>query len=316
MISHANRTNRTPLISRDWIYEVRIATIIANPRRSLQKNDLPHETDVFKILHISVYLKKKLMSQQIFDYREISKEQLKEHFQIGDFGDGDSFRQSKEIPVYQNKKLRFNSPWLYSPFGWGKYNTLTLSSFSKRTFDLDNPNNKKCFRRFLKNIGGLVEEQVSTLDNPDFLSTSFTHCVQYNEQYGNFQFRFPIPKKYFDADGNFEGKVFKSTNPENLEYSPSSVKAIEPKSYVSFVGYIGRVSQSKKTVRYRVVIEHIHWIPCSDEVEEKETITTSSNLFLNVPSLKKRKIVVNANTDAEASGNTPNKPKKTKIQVE
>ena len=217
---------------------------------------------------------------KLFDYREISSDDLETKFEIGEFNDGDSYRKTKNTPKFEGEKLRFNSPWLYSPFGWGKYNTLVLSSFSRRSFPLDNPSDKKKFRRFLDNVCKKVGSHVSNIDNPDFLSQSVSSPVQYNEQFENFQFKFPISNDFFDNNNNFEGKVFKSTNHEDPEFVPSNIKAIEKGSYVSFVGYIGKIHQSKHAVRYRVIIEQIHWMKCNDAKEEREELSTSTNLFL------------------------------------
>ena len=104
-------------------------------------------------------------------------------------------------------------------------------------------------------------------------------------------------KEYFDADGNFEGKVYKSTNLDNPEYLPSTIKAIEGKSYLSFVGYIGNVVQRKNSAYYKFIIEQIHWMPAGG-IQEKEEIITSTNLFLNVPSLSTKRKVIVASTNA------------------
>ncbi len=234
------------------------------------------------------------MSHNIFDYRDIDQTDLETKFNIGSLTNGDSFRESENIPTFDGEKLRFQSPWLYAPFGWGQYNTLTLSSFSNRSFPLDNNEDKKSFRRFLSNVGDAVKQHVSSQPNPDMLSTSLSTPVQYNEQFGNFQYRFPIAKKFINKDGEFEGRVFKSTNVKDLEYAPSTIKAITGKSYVSFVGYIGRVTQNKNAVRYRVIIEQICWFPLEGLASsEEEELANDSNMFLNVPSLrKKRKVTV------------------------
>lgn len=258
------------------------------------------------------------MSRSIFNYRDITYDDLQNNFKIGELTDGDSFRESKTIPTYKEQKLRFQSPWLYCPFGWGQYNTLTLSSFSNRSFPLDNSSDKKDFREFLNNLSKKVQSYISDKINPDMLSTTVANPVEYKEQFGNFQYRFPIQKKYFNNNGEFEGKVFKSTDPDNLEYCPSSIKAIHGKSYASFVGYIGKITQSKNMIRYRIIIEQIHWFPLDGLITtEEEELSNDSNLFLNVPSLKKRNVTVtalpNVNTEYHEGLNDNIPQKKIKI---
>jgi hypothetical protein len=252
---------------------------------------------------------------KVFDFRDIDYESIEEHFDIGEMTDCDTYRESESIPTFKGEKLRFQSPWLYCPFGWGQYNTLVLSSFSNRSFPLDHSADKKKFRGFLKCLDKYVQQYVKQLKNPDMLSTTISSHISYNDQYQNFQYRFPIQKKFLDSEGNFEGKVFKCTSTENPEYQPSSVKAIEGKSYASFVGYIGKVSQSRNTTRYKVIIEQIAWFPLDKFiVNEKEELACDTNMFMNVPtfSSKKRK----ASSDKDQAVQDTKDTKKTKNSSE
>lgn len=232
-----------------------------------------------------------------FNFKNIELSDLQEHFQIGELTKGDSnFRETKKIPTYEGETLRFRTPWMFSRFGWGgKYNTLTVQSSSKGKFPLDDPASKKQFRRFLMNLGTVVEQHVTTQPNPNNLNLSWSKQVVYDENYGYYKYYFNIPKSHIDAEGEFEGKVFKSTNVEDPDFTPSSLKAIEPNSYIELFGYIGKITQSKNAIRYNIVVEQIHWYSGSQFIEktEDEKITNNTNLFLNVPtSSKKRKVTV------------------------
>lgn len=230
---------------------------------------------------------------QVFNFRDISDSDLQQHFQLGDFTNSDPSRETKEVPTYKGAKLRFTSPWLYCRFGWGgQYNTISLSTYSIRSFPLDdNDNNddKKTFRQFLHMVETHIRNQLLKVENPDKLSYNLQSPITFDEKFNTYKFQFPIPKSHLNSDGEFEGQVFKSTNYENFEFAKSSLKDIQPKSYISFVGHIGKITQNKTNVRYRVVVEQIHWMPATD-AQNEEVIGSETNLFLNVPKLSKRKV--------------------------
>ena len=230
---------------------------------------------------------------QVFNFRDISDSDLQQHFQIGDFTNSDPSRESKETPTYKGAKLRFTSPWLYCRFGWGgQYNTISLSTYANRSFPLDDDENnddKKTFRQFLFMVETQIRAQLLNSENPDKLSYNLVSPITFDEKFNTYKFQFPIPKSHLNGDGEFEGQVFKSTDYENPEFAKSSLKDIQPKSYISFVGHIGKITQNKTNVRYRVVIEQIHWMPVTDAHNE-EAIGSETNLFLNVPKLSKRKV--------------------------
>ena len=244
------------------------------------------------------------MSVSFSDYRDIDQQELEKHFDIGEFTEGDvNSRQTKNIATYNGDKLRFRSPWMFSRFGWGgKYETLTVQSSSKGKFPLDNNSDKKSFRRFLNNLGEIIEKRVMEQPNPNNLNVSLTKQFSYDSDYGYYKYYFNIPKKHIDADGEFEGKVFTSTDTTDPELNPSSIKSISPNSYVEVIGYIGKITQTKNCIRFNIVIENIHWMPGNAFLEktEEEKISNSSNLFMNVPSIKKkRKIAVNVDYNNE-----------------
>jgi hypothetical protein len=169
-----------------------------------------------------------------FDYREIDRTDLEEHLDIGELTEGDkNSRQSKNIASYQGEKLRFRTPWMFSRFGWGgKYDSLTVQSSSKGKFPLENSGDKKSFRRFLEALGEVVEKRVMEQPNPNNLNISLSKPFSYDSDYGYYKYYFNFPKRHFDAEGEFEGKVFKSTNTDEPELNPSSIKAIGASSYV------------------------------------------------------------------------------------
>lgn len=241
---------------------------------------------------------------KVFDYRDLDLEELQEHFDIGDFTDGDSnSRQTKNIPTFQGEKLRFQVPWMFSRFGWGgKFDTITLQSSSKGKFPLDSSVDKKKFRQFLNNVGTVVEKSVMEEPNPHNLNLSLSKQYSYDEQYGYYKYYFNFPKRHFDAEGEFEGKVFKSRDPESPDCTPSSIKAIGNNSYIEMICYIGKVTQTKNCIRFNIVVEQIHWCPGNDFLEktEEEKITSNVNLFMNVPALKKkRKVTVHTEYSGE-----------------
>lgn len=251
-------------------------------------------------------------SHTIHDYRDIDAKSLQKDFHIGTMSDCDSYRESEIIPTYQGNKLRFKSPWMHCPFGWGQYNTIVLSSQSNRAFPWDVPADKKKFRAFFTALDQFIQHEVGKLPNPDMLSMTISSHVTYNEQFNNFQYKFPIQKKFIDANGNFEGKVFKCTNIDNPEYIPSSVKDIESKSYVSFVGYVGKVTQSRNTIRYKIIIEQICWFPINNFVnDEQEELLCDVNMFLDLPTLtSSKKRTTPTNIDVEYATNKRVKPTK------
>jgi hypothetical protein len=233
---------------------------------------------------------------KVFNYRDISSQDLDENLDMGEFTDGDvSSRQTKNIPTFNGEKLRFVTPWMFSRFGWGgKYDTITLQSSSKGKFPLDNSLDKKQFREFLNNIGTTVEKSVMEKPNPNNLNLSLSKQFSYDEKYGYYKYYFNIPKKHFDSEGEFEGMVFKSNDPVSPDRTPSSIKAIANNSYIEMVCYIGKITQTKSCVRYNIVVEQIHWCPGNGYIEktEDEKIANNVDLFTNVPSLKKRKVTV------------------------
>lgn len=245
---------------------------------------------------------------QLFDFRsfsnssELSKD-LEENLKFSEFTDSNPSRET-EIPLYKGEKLRFLSPWLHCRFGWGgEYNTLSLTSYSDRSFPLDDNSDKRKFKMFLESLGDTVRNYVHSQPNPDNLSTDVINPVTLDSKYNVYKYQFPISREYLDSTGEFEGKVFKSTNVDSLEYKNSSIKAIGQKCYVQFVGFIGKVVQNTNNVRYRVVVEQIHWFPIPESAKsESAQLENSSNLFLNVPNLGKRKVVANTTENKSDAG--------------
>jgi hypothetical protein len=238
------------------------------------------------------------MANKLVDYRDIDREDLNTHFDIGHFTDGDSkSRQTKTIPTYQGEMLQIKVPWMFSRFGWGgKYDTLTLQSSSKGKFPKDSSKDKKSFRHFLENLASVIEEKVVEQPNPHNLSTSVKKQFEFDQNYHYYKYYFNFSKKYFDGDGEFEGQVFRSDDPENPEYTPSSIKAIKPNSYVEMVAYIGHIVQTQNCIRFNIVVKNINWCPGNQFLEktEEEKLGGNVNLFMNVPSItKKRKVNVN-----------------------
>jgi len=235
------------------------------------------------------------MANSVSNYRDITLDGLEQNLDFGEFTDGDTTsRQTKNIPTYNGQKLRFVTPWMFSRFGWGgKYDTITLQSSSKGKFPLDNSFDKKQFRQFLNNLGTVVEKHVTKMPNPNNLNLSLAKQYSYDEKYGYYKYYFNIPKKHFDAEGEFEGMVFKSNDTESPERTPSSIKAIPNNSYIEMVCYIGKITQTKTGIRYNIVVEQIHWMPGDAYVEktEDEKLTNNVDLFMNVPSIQKKRTV-------------------------
>lgn len=256
-----------------------------------------------------------------FDYRDIDLEELQEHFHIGEFTEGDNnSRQTKTIPTFHGKKLRFNTPWMFSRFGWGgKYNTLTVQSYSKGKFPFEKSSEKKQFRHFLEHVGSVVEKHVVDQPNPNNLNLALSKPFNYDNDYNYYKYYFNIPKRHFDSEGEFEGKVVKSTNVDDPELIDSSIKAIEPNSYVQLVGYIGKITQTKNAIRFNIVVQQIHWFPGNTFVEqtEKETIASNTNFFLNIPTTtRKRKVNVKVDYLEDEDVEDLSSSKKVKIGTE
>lgn len=244
----------------------------------------------------------------IFDYRDIEKNDLEKHLHISEFTEGDAnSRETKKLPTYQNETLRFVSPWMFCKFGWGgKYDLLTLQSSSKANFPLENKQDKDQFREFLNNIGNVIENHVNELPNPNNLNTSLTKPFSYDEKYHYYKFTLGLPKRHFDADGEFEGNVYKSTDPKIPEMKKTSIKALQPNTFVQFVGYLGHIVQTRNCIRYHIVVQELHFMPADPYIQktEEEKVSSNTNFFLNVPSLKKKR---NINVDIEYNNNKTNK---------
>ncbi len=264
------------------------------------------------------------MSANVFDYRAIVEEGeagLNENFEIGEMTNSDPMRESKDMPRYKGEFLRFATPWMFCRFGYGgQYNSIMLSTQSHREFTLEDESDKKTFKQFVHLLETNIKNHVVAQPNPDMLSTNMGSLVTYDEKYSTYKYNFFFPKKHLDKDGEFQGKVFKSTNLKDPEYSPSSIKAIEENSYVQLIGYIGKISQSKTGIRFHVVVEQVAWFPLVGiNAAKEEIITGTTNMFLNVPCLGKRKVKAQAqepeqvDTDYPSSAPKNKSTKKTKV---
>lgn len=240
------------------------------------------------------------MSNHFVDFQNIDLQDLENDLDIGNFTEGDiKSRQTTDIPTFQGQLLQFKVPWMFSRFGWGgKYDTLTLQSTSRGKFPIENKDEKNSFRNFLDNLSSVIEDKVNQKPNPHNLSTALKKQFEYDREYKYDKYYFNFSKKHFDGEGEFEGQVFKSDDPENPQYERSSIKAIPNNTYIEMVGYIGHISQTKNAIRFNIVVKMINWCPGNQFLEktEEEKIRGSVNLFMNIPastSTKKRKVNVN-----------------------
>lgn len=259
------------------------------------------------------------MKPVVFNYSDIEPEEIEKDFHIGEFADGDVFRETINIPTFKGQKLRFESPWLNSSFDWGLYNTLTLTSRSTSLFPHYNKDEIHRFRIFLNTITNKVQKWVDVQPNPDFLNTRVISPVEYKEQYSIFQFRIPIQKKFFDANGEFEGLVLKTTNIQENLMTRSSITEIKKNSYLKFIGYIGKVYQTKNSTRYRINVEQIHWVPSilyDQRIQEEELLTTDYNMFMNTPMLlNDRKVSLSMSGLSDSESDLEDEPVVKKIKL-